>query len=440
MTVVLKGTVGGDSVKTRNCVLLSILFPVACWAQAINFTDYFEDKTMRVDYFHTVNAEQEDISIDQIYVRGVWAGNPETLLPAVANGKYTVTVIDVASNRRIYSRHLLNIVFEYKGTKEAQAGHKKTFHQTVLLPCPKQSALLVIERRDRQHIQHAVFRQVIDPNDVSIHREMANRGDQPFALLENGPAQHKVDLVFVAEGYEAGDLSKFKTDTQRFVDYLFTVAPFDQLMHRFNVRAVFRASAETGVDMPTKGIYKNTVLSASYNTLGMPRYCTVFDNKTMRDIADRVPYDFLIVLVNTPRYGGAGFYNDYCVFTSDDKRSEEIFTHEFGHSFAGLADEYISEDYFSIYYKRGIEPLEPNITACLNAQRIKWGHLLTAGLPIPTPAKPEYDKQVGLFEGAGYTKTGMYRACLHCVMGAGGVEFCTACREAIKDVITEYSD
>ena len=45
--------------------------------------------------------------------------------------------------------------------------------------------------------------------------------------------------------------------------------------------------------------------------------------------------------------------------------------------------------------------------------------------------KEEYINTVGLFEGAGYTKTGMYRSCLHCVMGAGGLPYCKACQDAI---------
>lgn len=47
---------------------------------------------------------------------------------------------------------------------------------------------------------------------------------------------------------------------------------------------------------------------------------------------------------------------------------------------------------------------------------------------------------VGSFEGTGYTKTGMYRSCLHCVMGAGGLPYCKACQDAIRDVIEYYSN
>ena len=419
-------------------VLIVLLAPLAS-AQAIDFADYFEDATMRIDYFHTANATCDEIAVDQIYISDTWAGNPKKLLPPTENGRYVIKVVDIASNRLIYSRHYLDIVFEYQGTDAAKEGRKRTYHQTALIPCPKQRALLTIERRDKHHTLHSVFSQIIDPSDRRIKREPASAMDKSFVILKNGRPHECVDLTFVAEGYRSEEFDKFKKDSQRFVDYLFTIEPFAATKKSFNIHGVFRPSAQSGVDIPADRVYKNTVVSASYDTFGSGAYVTVFDNKSMRDIAGKVPYDHAIVLANTPKYGGSGFLNSYTLFTSDNERSEEIFTHEFGHGFAGLADEYIAEPYYDIYYTRGIEPLEPNITAHLNPNDVKWAHLLTPGAPLPTPAEDEHNDTVGLFEGAGYTKTGMYRSGRHCVMGAGGLPFCKACQDAITGVIENYS-
>jgi len=420
--------------------VILVLLASSAWAQAIDFADYFEDATLRIDYFHTANATCDEIAVDQITMNDGWAGNPRKLLPLMENGRYAIKVIDIASNRLIYSRHYLDIVFEYKGTDEAKAGRKRPYHQTALIPCPKQRVLFTIERRDTHHMLHSVFSQIIDPNNRRIKREPASPMDRSFVIVKNGHPHECVDLVFVAEGYQTEEFDKFNKDSQRFVNYLFTLKPFASMKQRFNIHGVFRASAQSGVDYPAERVYKNTVVDASYDTFGSGAYVTVFDNKSMRDIAGKVPYDHLIVLANTEKYGGSGFYNSYTLFTSDNERSEEIFTHEFGHGFAGLADEYIAESYFDVYYTRGVEPLEPNITAYLNPGHIKWSHLLTPGVPLPTPAEEENNALVGLFEGAGYTKTGMYRSCLHCVMGAGGLPFCTACQDAIGDVIEYYSN
>jgi len=290
-----------------------------------------------------------------------------------------IKVVDIASNRLIYSRHYLDIVFEYKGTDPAKEGKKRSYHQSALIPCPKQPIRFTIECRDTYHQPYAVFSQVIDPSDRKIKREPASAMDRSFAIVKNGHPHDCVDLVFVAEGYQKEEFGKFKTDSQRFVDYLFTLKPFSAMKQHFNIHGVFRASAQSGVDYPAERVYKNTVVDASYDTFGSGAYVTVFDNKTMRDIAGKVPHDHVIVLANTEKFGGSGFYNSYTLFTSDNKRSEEIFTHEFGHGFAGLADEYIAESYFDVYYTRAVEPLEPNITAYLNPACVKWAHLLTPG-------------------------------------------------------------
>ena len=45
------------------CILL--LAPLAP-AEAIDFDDYFEDATLRLDYFHTAHATCDEIALDQI--------------------------------------------------------------------------------------------------------------------------------------------------------------------------------------------------------------------------------------------------------------------------------------------------------------------------------------------------------------------------------------
>ncbi|MCF7974074.1 MAG: IgA Peptidase M64 [Phycisphaerae bacterium] len=419
-------------------IFVMLLAPLAS-IQAIEFADHFEDATLRIDYFHTAHATCDEIALDEMTLSDTWAGNPENSLAPTENGRYAIKVVDIASNKLLYSRHYLDIVFEYKGETPAKEGQKRTYHQSALIPCPRQPVRFTIECRDTNHTLHPVFSRIIDPNDRAIKREAASRADRVFAMVKNGHPHDCVDLVFVAEGYRTEEFGKFKTDSQRFVDYLFTLEPFASMKDRFNIHGVFRASAQSGVDYPAERRYRNTVVDASYDTFGSGAYVTVFDNKTLRDIAGKIPYDHVIVLANTDKYGGSGFYNSYTLFTSDNERSEEIFTHEFGHGFAGLADEYIAESYFDVYYTRGVEPLEPNITAYLNSKYVKWAHLLTPNVPLPTPAVEENDGLVGLFEGAGYTKTGMYRSCLHCVMGAGGLPFCAACQDAIENVIEFYS-
>jgi hypothetical protein len=378
----------------RQKRLLFLLF-LLCFLHAISFSqtdirfdDYFMDATLRVDYFQTGDARELFFSIDQIYKQEGWAGNPEKLIDPFNSGMYYLKVYSISSNKLIYSRGFATLFGEYRTTDPARQGIKKTFHQTLLLPFPKSSILLVIEERDptQQNLLCPVFSTKIVPKDVNIIHHTPCPDDKVFTLLENGHPHDKVDLLFVAEGYTKNDTKKFQEDMTRLAEVLFNTDPFKSQKHRFNVRGVFRPSSESGVDQPHKGIFRNTALSASFNALDLPRYLLIDNNKALRDIASSAPYDSVIVIANSKRYGGGGIYNDYTMTTVDHERSEDVFMHEFGHDFGNLADEYFASTVsYNEFYPQGIEPHEPNITALLDPNDIKWAHLLTPGIKIPTP-------------------------------------------------------
>jgi len=441
------------------------------WAQSVEFDRFFRDKTLRVDYFQTGTAQDMTISLDRIYEQDKWAGNPARLIDTLNSGMCYVRIEDVNSKQCIYTRGFSTLFGEYQTTGPARQGIPGTYHQSVLIPAPKRPFLFIIEGRDPHNALAPLFTTRIDPTDVSIIRHGPDPRDRIKTIKHSGPAHDKVDLVFVAEGYTETQWEKFQTDAQGFSEVIFGIEPFKTFHTRFNVSAVFRPSAEEGVDEPTKGSFKNTVLSASYNALGTPRYLLMNDNRVMRDIAGAVPYDYLIVLVNTARYGGGGIYNDYMIFTADNRRSAATLMHEFGHSFANLADEYFGGVAYETFFPPGVEPHTPNITALLDPNQVKWRHLLTPGIPIPTPwgqeemavveakidqaktahrarlaelkqaeASPkqieackrqhdaelkalreeikqireryieQYKGKVGVFEGAGYTPKGLYRS------------------------------
>jgi hypothetical protein len=78
----------------------------------------------------------------------------------------------------------------------------------------------------------------------------------------------------------------------------------------------------------------------------------------------RAPYEFIEILANEQQYGGGGIFNDQATTAVDTGFAEYVFVHEFGHHFAGLADEYYTSD---VAYETGAsdlpEPWEPNVTA-----------------------------------------------------------------------------
>lgn len=488
--------------KTYGVLILLTLFcSAAVFALSPGkFSDYFINETMRVDYFHVGNKDLEDITIDRVYRQGTWAGNPNSLIDEFDNGRCYIKVYDQAAGKLIFSKGFDSYFGEYKTTGEAASGIKRTFHESALLPYPKKKIRFVIENRDRQNRLHPIFEKVIDPGSIEINDEALTAGVKVFNLLKNGDPHNKVDLAFIAEGYTEAEEKKLEKHLQTAVEIFFNREPYKRNKKQFNLYGVYKPSQESGCDEPGYGIYRNTALHASFNSLGSSRYLLTEGNKELRDIAAHVPYDALVIMVNKDRYGGGGIYNSFCVFTAGSMEREYLLIHEFGHSFAGLADEYYSSPVaYNEFYPRGIEPLEPNITALLDPDNLKWKKYMSKAIEIPSKwrketyeeftmeyqakrgelnrkiadlersgaAKPEIENlknrlailkrqnarktdaflrdsplfgKVGAFEGAGYTAKGLYRPMLDCIMfSVGAKPYCTVCEAALTRVIEHYT-
>ncbi len=423
-----------------NTIVFAEESPQQYAGQTLDFNNYFIDKTMRVDFFMTGDAKEQLITLDSIYQQDRWAGNPNKTIDDLNLGGYYVKVYDVASNRLIFSRGFSCIFFEYRTTEPALNGEKQTFHESVLIPYPRRPIIFVIESRDKLNLLHPIYIKKIDPDDNTIIRQNSNPQDQVFDIMINGHYHDKVDFLFLAEGYTTEETQKFKEDAERFTKILFDMEPYKSHKSKFNVRGVMRASAESGVDEPTRNIYRNSVIDASANALGTPRYMLTKNNKVIEDIAAAALYDAILIAANTSRYANGGIYNCYCIFAVDNNRASTICPHEFGHSFGGLADEYFSNDVaYSEFFPPGVEPLEPNITAFLNKKAVKWMHLIEPGTPIPTEPDRNDPEKIGVFEGAGYAAKGLYRPMDRCIMNSGR-QFCKVCQEGILRVVNHLSN
>jgi hypothetical protein len=478
------------------CLSIPALLPAG---PSVPFKKYFVDRTMRIDYFHVGDAREEAVTLDRVYEQGVWAGSLRNLIDPFDIGRYAFKVYDAASGTLIFSKGFDSYFAEYKTTTDALDGRKRTYHETALVPFPKAKIKFVVELRDKQNALQPIFSAEIDPADISIVREAPDAGVKVFEVLKSGDPHVKVDVAFIAEGYTAAEEAKLKADLERFREIFFKLEPYKSRRKSFNFYGVFKPSDESGCDEPSHGSYKNTAVGASFDSLGSERYMLTEDNKSLHDIASHVPYDTLFIMVNHKRYGGGGIYNFFCTFTVDNQWHEYLFLHEFGHSFAGLADEYYTSSVaYNNFYPRGVEPLEPNITALLDPAKLKWKDQVSSGIAIPTPwEKADYDRmdnayqkvrqevnakiaalkksgapeaeiapieeeserlslehaqkmdaflrksrywgKVGAFEGAGYSSEGLYRPALDCLMFSKGAKpFCPVCERAVARVIDYY--
>jgi hypothetical protein len=482
------------------CLLL-LAAPSLAAPLPASFDDLFRDETMRIDYFHTGAAGEEIVALDQVWRQGIYAGSRTHLVDDLDLGRYLAKLLDSASGALIWSRGFDSYFGEWQTTGPAGEGVRRTYHESVLAPLPRAPVVFTLEARQKDGTMQEVFRAAIDPDDFMIRRDPLAADLIVVDAAVNCDPHQGVDVAILGEGYTAAEEAKFRADVARFAAVLLGHEPYKTHADHLNVRGVLKPSQESGCDEPSRGVHRNTALGCTFDSLGSERYLLTEANRAIRDVAAAVPYDILYIMVNHERYGGGGIYNLFCTFTSDNQWSDYVVLHEFGHAFAGLADEYYSSSTaYTDFYPRGVEPRERNITALLDPAHLKWADLVTPGTVVPTLwEKKEHDAmdgeyqrvrtainnriaqlmrdgapaadverakaegetlswdhqktmdvwfarsaftgKIGAFEGAGYCAEGMYRSELDCIMFSKGVKpFCAACRRGIAEVIERQGE
>ncbi|MDH6305421.1 hypothetical protein M2459_001874 [Parabacteroides sp. PF5-5] len=421
-----------------SLTILALFYVLATFAQA-GFDNWFEKKSLRVDFALSGNSEYQAAALQQLREEPVWAGPVKNLIDDFYYGGYYANVYDKSSGQLIYSRGFNTLFEEWRSTEQAKK-EVQSWTNSVSVPFPKKEIVLEITGRDKEDMRfHTLLKLDIDPTSIFIDRSKLKE-NKTTNIQNKGDLADKIDLVFLGEGYTAEEQDKFVADARKFTESLFKTPPFDTRREDFNVWAVGLISEESGPDVSGKGIFKNTALNSGYYTFGVDRYLTTPDMKSIRDAVWNVPCDAIFILVNTDMYGGGGMYNFYAMGTSDNPRTPVVFVHEFGHSFAGLADEYFSSEvaYDDGFYNLKREPWEPNITTLIDFDS-KWKDLLPAGIPVPTPLDNAHKNNIGVFEGGGYLAKGIYRPMDHCMM-RDYAPFCPACSRAILRMIDFLSD
>jgi hypothetical protein len=415
-----------------------LLFSSFSFAQ-INFDDYFTPKTLRLDYIQAGDASSSNIYFEQMKCEPYWGGNVKNLIDKFNYGEYRFFVYDNSTQVLIYSRGFSTLFQEWQTSDEAKTT-SRSFYETIVFPFPKKTVKVEIHKRNRDGNLEKKFELLVNPKDYFIREEAPPKFEYK-KVLDSGDPKSKVDIVIIPDGYAKEDMEKFSSDVQRFMGYFFACSPYKENKNNFNIWAIDAISQESGTDIPGKLIYKNTVLSASFYTFNTERYLMTYDIKSVRDIAGLVPYDQIMILVNSPIYGGGGVYNYYSLVSSDDDYSDYVMCHEFGHSFGDLADEYWTSDVaVSDYFNLNVEPVQPNITTLVNFES-KWKNLFDKNMPIPTPNEKKYYDKVGAFEGGGYVAKGIYRPMFDCTMKSRSRDnFCPVCKNVLSEMIKFYCD
>ena len=471
-----------------NIVLALLLMSPKVQAQS--FDQYFEDNTLRIDYIFAGDANKQEIYVEQLYKQPRWAGRKSRLAEKPLNGNGQLTVRDHKSKQVIYVCTFSTLFQEWLQYDEAKHV-KKAFQCAYNVPFPKQPIDVTITLTNNHQQVVTETTHTVAPTDILIrpigdngipfyyvHKGKAASGtpetskpqearsgnNRNFVATDYDPFQgvditSNVDLAILAEGYTEAQMGKFYADCQRAVDALFAWEPFASLKDRFNVVAVAAPSQDAGPSVPHRGVWRRGISGCHYDTFYSNRYLMSQNMHRIYDALTGVPFEHIMVLVNSDTYGGGGIYNQVTFSTSDHPTFKEVFVHEFGHSYAGLADEYAYDDMDTEWYPADTEPWEPNITT-LHDFASKWQDLMPKKQPIPTPPDPKVPdfksiskddvkamerlnactQVIGVFEGAGYQSKGCYRPAQECRMKINEVQdFCPVCSRAIRRITDFYT-
>lgn len=468
--------------KTFFFTIITVM--ATCSAMAQQFDEFFDGRTLRLDYVFAGNHDAQQIYLEQMYVTPQWAGRKSRLADVPLKGNGQIQVKDHATGQTLFVHTFSTLFQEWLATEEATKV-SKAFATSYNVPMPKQPVDVTVSLLDFHGKIVTSLTHTVDPADILI-RQIGDNGipyhyvwrgktvetqnlaspDQPGKrnyMPTEGPLDGQpditgcIDLAIVAEGYTRAQMGKFYSDCQRVVDALFAHEPFTSMKDRFNVVAVAAESLTSGPSVPHLGRWSNTPVGTHYDTFYSDRYLMTQDIHRLYDVLSGVPFEHIIVLVNSDTYGGGGIYNQITVTTSDHPTFHQVLVHEFGHAYAGLGDEYFYDDAYESMYPADTEPWEPNLTTLVDFQS-KWADMLPKGTAIPTPPDPKvpnYRKitnekeqrlldaatqRVGVFEGGGYQSKGVYRPAQECRMKINEVQnFCPVCSRAIRQITDFYT-
>lgn len=434
------------------------ILAACCWSlPAQEFEKFFTDSTLRLDYVFCGDATHQAIYLQDMHKTGKWAGRRNNLEEPILKGNGQIRVKEPSTGKTLYVNSFSTLFQEWQSYPEAKQV-QKAFENCFQVPFPKESVVVEVTLSDVYGRETARMSHPVNPRDILIRR--TEPGKALCETLQEGESlPSAIDIVLLAEGYTAAEEEKFFADAARAQAALMAHEPFTGHASAFSIRAVFLPSKDSGPSVPRLGAWHNTLVDSQFDTFYIDRYLTSSAQVKIYDALGTVPFEHIIVLVNTPIYGGGGIFNSLTIMGSDHSTFPAVLVHEFGHAFGGLGDEYFYDDMSESMYPAGVEPWEPNLTT-LTDFASKWQDLVPAGTPVPTPVdaietqadvrriwktlapeqKARLNHAVGIYEGGGYQSKGVYRPVQECRMKINECEdFCPVCTRALERMITFYT-
>jgi hypothetical protein len=295
--------------------------------------------------------------------------------------------------------------------------------------------------------------------------------DSVTQILKSGPPGLKKNIAVLGDGFAAGDQTTYNNKVKELLlDGVFGHDYFYEDAQAFNIFRVNLISNDSGVsqrvydehgtpsdasdDTIVSTTLKDTALGYIFS--GSWAHCwleggantgTLVQNALNTWVPD---YDLVLIILNEPGFGGCGGGGFQIVTLGSDWT---VMAHEFGHGTGGLADEYCQPGTYT-----GPEPGAVDLTKNTNRATLKWKRFVNPATPIPTgvnatpgtglctgynqgtpPAGWSNDQDVGLFEGASYRDSGIYRPVVNCRMRGNWPPYCPVCYTELKTLMHPVS-
>lgn len=198
--------------KQFYCTILFLFITLGSYSQ--NFAEFFQDKTLRVDYIFTGDAKQQAIYLDELSQLPSWAGRRHHLseLPLAGNGQ--IIVKDKATGQCIYKTSFSSLFHEWLSTDEAQVT-AKGFENTFLLPFPKKAVEIEITLYSPRREIMASYKHTVTPDDILIHKRGTSHVTPHRYMHQSGNEKNCIDVAILAEGYTEKEMDLFYQDAQQ---------------------------------------------------------------------------------------------------------------------------------------------------------------------------------------------------------------------------------
>ncbi|KAA6323899.1 hypothetical protein EZS27_026713, partial [termite gut metagenome] len=249
---------------------------------AQNFSEYFTNKTLRIDYIFTGNASRQAVYLDGLSQLPSWAGRRMHLskLPLEGNGQ--IIMRDPTTKQCIYKTSFSSLFQEWLVTDEAKET-SKGFENTFLLPYPLHPIEIEIVLYNAERKMAANMKHIVRPDDILIHAKGISHITPHKYLAKNGSEQECIDVAILAEGYTEKDMEIFYKDAGIACESLLSHEPFKTLKKKFNIVAVACPSIDSGVSIPKIKQWKYTAFDSHFSTFYSDRYLTTNHVKSIHD-------------------------------------------------------------------------------------------------------------------------------------------------------------